>query len=224
MATQSHTTIRDAPSGADVFDPYDAMILEYIEERHIVAYSLLSHHHTTAIQPYRDDSAGEVPSENSLSTNPSKTESSNDLPVLLPDHLAWAEDLQAVVASRYPNTPEDKDDDFDWSVALGAYDYLNIEEAKHVTACARVPWKEVDHLAEWREETEAFATWWDLLREMEPAFEPATVGITLWEPSCVEGTSSLLDIEAGHINLNVPSAEEALDELLPELRGLNVEL
>ncbi|KZT71665.1 hypothetical protein DAEQUDRAFT_723727 [Daedalea quercina L-15889] len=58
------TSFYGATSGVGVLDPYDAMIFEYIEEKHITAYSLLSHHHTTVIQPaINNDIPAGIPSE-----------------------------------------------------------------------------------------------------------------------------------------------------------------
>ncbi|KZT73464.1 hypothetical protein DAEQUDRAFT_721509 [Daedalea quercina L-15889] len=65
MATPFYATINDTTSCVGVLDSYDAMILEYIEEKHIAAYSLLSHDRTAATQPHHTSSSTGIPSQNS---------------------------------------------------------------------------------------------------------------------------------------------------------------
>lgn len=99
----------------------------------------------------------------------------DDDQVINPFTLLTEKEMAAITAARFPPPPPDYEaDDYDWTVALSTYDFLEIEANKHATARVRIPWKVVDHLREVKEEQEAFAAWCDQRRQRELARAPET--------------------------------------------------
>ncbi|KZT71666.1 hypothetical protein DAEQUDRAFT_723728 [Daedalea quercina L-15889] len=99
---------------------------------------------------------------------------------------------------------------------------------KHATARTCIPWRVLDHLADLKADTEAFADLWDLHRRADLAIEPQVGAETFLGESCSGGLPGMLfnlpenpgsiSEEIFDINGIAPSVD-AFDEL-PGLRGL----
>ncbi|KAH9932432.1 uncharacterized protein B0H18DRAFT_1102251 [Fomitopsis serialis] len=207
-------------------DEHDAFILEYVDEADIMALSLLPHllPPKADVQSSHYDLSG-ASSTSSLSTQTKTTEDNEG------HSLDGRYPAEASVAGRYPvaslpiSSTQHSDDDDDWSVALGTYDFLGIESAKHATTRVRIPLTYLDHFAEWRSETEEFAEMWDLLRETEPVVNSPIASTLVEYPHAEDGPGLLLaagtsDEEGRGCMPDAVLLPEVLDEIIPGLRSV----
>ncbi|TFY58747.1 hypothetical protein EVJ58_g6231 [Rhodofomes roseus] len=171
QAIVAYMEMVDATANGCILDSYDATILEFVDEAYIKEYSLLPHLFETNAGSPRPD-AYEAVSPIAISTQPVTTESDSS-------SLDNSAGLDFNVTVNVPN--EDNVGDVDKST----YNYLNMDPPVHAPARITIP---LPGFAEWKGETEEFTMWWDLLREMEAADEPAPVADMLLDESVLECT------------------------------------
>lgn len=88
----------------------------------------------------------------------------------------------------------------------------------------RIPYKVLNHLPEVLEETEDFAVWWDMLREVDQVVSPAAVvviDIVEIRSESLEDRPRRLFKESGVATDSEPESGSILDGILEGLRGLN---
>ena len=124
-----------------------------------------------------------------------------------------------IAAHAAPQPPDYEADDYDWTIALSTYDFLGIEANKHATARVRIPWKDVDHLQEVKEEMEAFAIWSDECRRRVLAKVPTVaVSQTIQEDDLLRDRPRRLFKEAA-VEISAPESG-CLDGVLEGVQGL----
>ncbi|KAH9839113.1 uncharacterized protein C8Q71DRAFT_496581 [Rhodofomes roseus] len=179
QAIVANTEMVDAAANGCILDSYDAAILEFVDEAYIREFSLLPHLFEMNAGPPQPD-AYEAVSPVAISTQTHTTESDSSSLLSLRDNSTGLGLNSTVSLSRM-----DDRGDADCAAALSTYDFLGIDPPVHAPTRTTIP---LPGFAEWKGEDEEFTMWWDLLREMEAADEPAPVADMLLDESVLECT------------------------------------
>ncbi|KAH9932447.1 uncharacterized protein B0H18DRAFT_952198 [Fomitopsis serialis] len=138
------STVLNATSPSADLDDHDAMILEYIDEEHIIALNLLPHlFPRTGAQPTIQQDLSRIPPTSSLSTQPITTEDADAQNA----DVAMAAGLVATTTSAYPFAVSDHEGQSIVPTMNGPVGGNTIDDA---AVHATTPLAVLDHFEEWR--------------------------------------------------------------------------